>query len=76
MFNCEIMKMSQDYAETEASWHSSNDYNGQWLGKICIGWSSGKTLTREDPVNKWYNEINNYNFETGKSNGGTTGHFT
>ena len=75
MFNCEIMKISQDYADTAPDSHSSNNYNGKWLGENMF-WSSGKTLTGDYPVNTWYSEISNYNFETGKSNGGTTGHFT
>ena len=39
-------------------------------------WSWNKDLTGDYPVNKWYSEIKDYNFETGTSNGGTTGHFT
>ena len=75
MFNCEIMKLSQDYAETEPEGHSNNrNFNGQWMGENYF-WSSGMKLTGDYPVNDWYREISNYNFDTGKGNG-ITGHFT
>ena len=75
MFNCEIMKISQDYAETKPNGHSGTRLNGQWMGENLY-WSWGKDLTGDYPVDKWYSEIKDYNFETGNSNGGTTGHFT
>ena len=75
MFNCDIMKISQEYAERKPEGHSSNTYNGQWMGENLF-WSWNMDLTGDYPVDDWYSEIKYYNFETGKSNGGVTGHFT
>ena len=44
-----------------------------------INWSAGKGVGDDravDAVQSWYNEIENYNFDTATSNGGVTGHFT
>ena len=74
--NCEIMKISQDYAETMPSGHSSTRYHGEWMGENLF-WSWGyKNLHGDFPVNDWYSEIENYDFKTSKSKGGVTGHFT
>lgn len=75
MFNCEILKISQDYAETNPNGHSGTRFNGKWMGENLF-WSWGMKLTGSYPVDDWYEEIKDYNFETGKSNGGVTGHFT
>ena len=75
MFNCEILKISQDYANKNPSGHSQTTFHGKWMGENLY-WSTGMTLTGNNPVDRWYNEISDYNFEEGKSNGGVTGHFT
>ena len=75
MFNCEIMKISQAYAETKPDGHSGTEFNGQWMGENLF-WSWGMDLTGDIPVDDWYSEIKNYNFETGTSKGGVIGHFT
>ena len=75
MFNCDIMKISQAYAESKPEGHSGTKFNGQWMGENLF-WSSGMDLTGEIPVDDWYSEIKNYNFETGASMGGVIGHFT
>merc|ERR1712130_407651 len=44
-----------------------------------IYWSSGRAESPEDAVRacqSWYDEIHNYNWNTGESNGGMIGHFT
>ena len=65
MFNCEILKISQDYAETQPSGHAGTRFNGQWMGENLF-WSWGKeTLTGSYVVDDWYEEIKNYNFDTG-----------
>ena len=67
--NCEIMKISQDYAETMPSSHSSTTYHGAWMGENLF-WSWGMNLNGAFPVNDWYSEISNYNFNTHSSKGG------
>ena len=73
--NCEIMKISQDYAETMPSGHSSTRYHGQWMGENLF-WSWGMNLDGAFAVNDWYSEISNYDFNTHGSKGGVVGHFT
>ena len=76
MFNCEILKISQDYANKIPSGHSGTRFHGEWMGENLF-WSGGMTLTGDFPVNRWYAEISDYNFETGQPDSGkTTGHFT
>ena len=77
MFNCEIMKISQDYAEKNPSGHSGTNFKGEWMGENLF-WSHGrKSVDGGFPVDEWYNEISFYNFETGKSiDEKVTGHFT
>ena len=76
MFNCEILKISQDYAEKMPSGHSGTTFHDKWMGENLF-WSTGMSLTGDYPVNRWYNEIVDYNFETGaSSNGNAVGHFT
>ena len=75
MPNCEIMKISQDYAETMPSGHSSTTYHGKWMGENLF-WSWGMKLNGAFPVKDWYDEISNYDFKTHSSKGGVTGHFT
>jgi uncharacterized protein YkwD len=74
--NCEIMKISQDYAETLPYTHSGTKFHGEWMGENLFG-SWGYNLNGAFPVNDWYNEISNYDFSTGtKKNSGDIGHFT
>ena len=73
--NCEIMKISQDYAETMPSGHSGTRYHGQWMGENLF-WSWGMNLDGAFAVNDWYSEISNYDFNTHGSKGGVVGHFT
>ena len=73
--NCEIMKISQDYAETMPEGHSGTEFYGQWMGENLY-WITGKYPTGEDPVDAWYNEISDYDFNTHTSKGGKIGHFT
>jgi len=54
--------------------HSACDGYGE-----NIYWSRGRADTPEDAVRacqSWYDEIHNYNWHTGQSNGGMIGHFT
>ena len=43
-------------------------------------WSAGPSVGSDDQavaaVQAWYDEIENYNFNTGQTNGGVIGHFT
>lgn len=78
MFNCEIMKIAQDYSEYLANevkglTHSKNKFHGEWMGEN-LAYNSG-TVSGESPTNSWYKEINSYDF----NNPGfsmETGHFT
>ena len=78
MFNCEILKQSQDYSQylsqIGALIHSDLDFHGEWLGEN-LSYSSEYNLTGETPIDMWYEEMPNYNF----NNPGFTsraGHFT
>ena len=79
MFNCEIMKIAQDYSEHLAKdvqdlVHSKTKFHGEWMGEN-LAYTSGMTISGETPTNMWYNEIKNYDF----NNPGfslNTGHFT
>ena len=78
MFNCEIMKISQDYSEHLLSIgnleHSQATFHGQWMGEN-LAYTGGSKPTGETPIDMWYEEISNYNFNNpGFSSG--TGHFT
>jgi len=81
MFNCEIMKISQDYSQYLATEvgsliHSNTEFHGEWMGEN-LAYIGGSYLnpTGETPTNMWYNEYSNYNFNSpGFSMG--TGHFT
>ena len=49
--NCEIMKISQDYAETMPSGHSEPKYHGDWMGEnLFWGWGY-ENLNGAYPVN-------------------------
>ena len=79
MFNCEIMKIAQDYSEHLANdvkslVHSSNTFHGEWMGENLAS-AYGYSINGELPTNMWYNEIKDYNFnKPGFSS--NTGHFT
>jgi len=77
----DMSNAAQEYAEKlvkiGALVHSdSSDGENLWMGcTMYMGTSAGDTGS-EDATKDWYDEINNYNFQTGKSNGGVIGHFT
>ena len=79
MFNCEIMKIAQDYSEYLANEvkglkHSENRFHGEWMGEN-LAYNGASTVSGETPTNSWYREINSYDF----NNPGfsmSTGHFT
>ena len=74
--NCEIMKISQDYAETMPSGHSHTPFHGKWMGENLF-WSTNMKLNGVYPIKRWYDEISSYDFKTHSSpTGGVTGHFT
>ena len=73
--NCEIMDISQEYAEIMPDDHSHSDFHGEWMGENLY-WVWGKLPTGEDPVDAWYSEIKDYDFKTHTSKGGPVGHFT
>jgi uncharacterized protein YkwD len=81
MFNCEIMKISQDYSQYLATQvgglqHSGTKFHGEWMGEnLAYMGGSNLNINGETPTNMWYNEISSYNFNNpGFSSG--TGHFT
>ena len=73
--NCEIMEISQKYAETMPSSHSGAEFHGDWMGENLY-WITGKKPNGEDAVDAWYNEIVDYDFNSHTSKGGKVGHFT
>ena len=81
MFNCEILKIAQDYSQYLATQvgnlqHSGTEFHGEWMGEnLAYLEGYGINPTGETPTNMWYEEISNYNFNSpGFSSG--TGHFT
>ena len=78
MFNCEIMKIAQDYSEHLANdvktlVHSKNTFHGEWMGENLAS-AYGQSISGELPTNMWYNEVKKYDF----NNPGfsmETGHF-
>ena len=63
--NSEIEKIAQNYSEilaaTKSFYHSSNKYQGEFLGENLYS-SSGKTLTGTDASERWYSENLKYDF--------------
>jgi DNA-binding protein H-NS len=56
--------------------HSHAEFHGEWMGENLYWIWNGKP-TGFDPVDAWYNEIKDYDFETYSSkNGNKVGHFT
>jgi uncharacterized protein YkwD len=81
MFNCEILKIAQDYSQYLATQvgnlqHSGTEFHGEWMGEnLAYVGGYGINPTGETPTDMWYNEISKYNFNSpGFSSG--TGHFT
>ena len=79
-FNCEIMKISQDYSKHLANdvgslIHSKHTFHGDYMGEnLAYVWNSGSP-SGETPTNMWYSEIKYYDY----NNPGfsmDTGHFT
>ena len=68
MFNCKIMKISQDYAkylsENDLFEHSKNQYNGEKLGENLskYGGDHSGISQGEIPTNMWYGKKFYYNF--------------
>ena len=82
MFNCEIMKISQDYSEHLAKdvgslVHSQTKFHGNYMGEnlAYVGGSYKQIPSGEVPTNMWYNEIKVYDFNN-PSFSQDTGHFT
>ena len=74
--NCELMEISQSYAETMPSDHSGSEFHGEWMGENLY-WIWNGYPTGYDPVDAWYSEISDYDFNTHSSIGGKkVGHFT
>ena len=76
--NSAIETIAQNYSEKLAKsgdfYHSGNTFNGNPLGENLY-WTSGSTVNGNSPVDSWYNEVVDYNFNNpGFSS--ATGHFT
>jgi uncharacterized protein YkwD len=78
MFNCEILKISQDYSQylldNNKFEHSGNTYHGAWMGEN-LAYTGGYSITGETPTDMWYDEIKDYNFNNPSYQPGC-GHFT
>ena len=78
MFNCEILQKSQEFtqylSQIGALIHSDSDFHGEQLGEN-LSYSFEDNLTGETPINMWYEEISNYNFDNPGFTSGA-GHFT
>ena len=78
MFNCEILKKSQDYSKYLSQigvlMHSDSDFRGESLGEN-LSYLVEDNLTGETPINMCYEEISNYNFNKPGFTSGA-GHFT
>ncbi|XP_066935539.1 uncharacterized protein [Clytia hemisphaerica] len=81
-YDMDLAKRAQTYAEylLEFKQWKHDDfrtYNGYETGVgENLYWSSSASGASTNAVTSWYDEIKNYNYETGKSNGGDIGHFT
>ena len=85
--NKDLVEMAQKYAEELAAEnkfkHSENrnlkGHEGEWVGEniyMCSN-SMGAQYSTGSMTRSWYDEIKDYDFNTGKSkNGGVVGHFT
>ena len=76
---CEIAtKYAQKICKASTFQHSHDNYKGRAMGENLY-WASGMSnLTGKDPVQSWYDEIKDYNFDTNKAKnpGAVIGHFT
>ena len=88
----ELTKKLNDYAQNYAEHLASinqmehspkdkrNEIYGDWTGEnLYYFWSSDSNLAINgaEPIDSWYDEINDYDFSNGRSkNGGIVGHFT
>ena len=87
ILNEELNQIAQKYAEKIVKGNSLTHSKekdrylkgkeGQWVGENLYGYSSSDEViyTIGDMSKSWYDEIKDYNFDTGKSTG-VTGHFT
>ena len=87
ILNEELNKMAQKYAEkivkVNSLIHSKEKdrylkgKEGEWVGENLYGFSSSDSIMYAcgDMSKSWYDEIKDYNFDTGKS-AGLIGHFT
>lgn len=77
--NSELDDIAQVYAETLAQSdslnHSSNKFNGQRLGENLY-MQGGRAMSGFLPVDSWYGESYNYDYENPRNSSGVTGHFT
>lgn len=81
IFNCELMKKSQNYTEYSVAIgkfeHSWDTFHGEWMGENLAGVGGWLvySVTGATPVDMWYKEINSYDFDNPRYIPGT-GHFT
>ena len=77
--NSDLDDIAQEYAEKLAQAdslnHSSNKFNGQRIGENLY-MQGGRAMLGNLPVDSWYGESNNYDFNNPTNSSGVTGHFT
>lgn len=78
--NCDLMEIAQKYSEKlqdiGSLIHSGDDFNGDYMGENLF-WISTKEYSPPLATVSWYEEIEDYDFNTGQSkNGKAVGHFT
>lgn len=86
VLNEELNEMAQNYAKKLAKQRNmqhSKERNlkgkeGEWVGEnlYCSNSSKAAEYVCGSMSKSWYSEIKDYDFKTGKSKGGVTGHFT
>lgn len=86
ILNENLNNMAQNYAKVLAKKkkmeHSKDRVlkgkEGEWVGEnlYCKYASKNLEYVSGDMTKSWYSEIKDYDFKTGKSKGGVTGHFT
>ena len=80
--NCDLMKIAQKYSkklhDNNKFEHSHDKYDGKNMGEnLYRKWGGTNTYEAPAATIAWYNEIKDYNFNTGKSrNSNHVGHFT
>jgi len=77
VLNPKISAFSQEWANNLAARDTMQHSQGSGYGEnLYMKWSSGTTtVTGQEAVDSWYNEIKDYNFAYGGFSG-KTGHFT